>query len=192
VTWSFTTSATPPAVNCPCGLWSTSATPATADVTGDGNSVELGVRFRSAVDGYVNGVTFYKGTGNTGTHTGSLWSGSGALLATGTFSGETASGWQLLSFAHPVQITANTSYVVSYHAPNGNYAVDGGYFAGAHQSYPLTATADTAGSPDGVFRYGTGPVFPDSSYGSANYWVGPVFGTTAPPAPADGTTTEIQ
>ncbi|MHC3473972.1 DUF4082 domain-containing protein, partial [Streptomyces sp. 7R007] len=175
VTWSFTTSSTPPAVTCPCTLWSSSATPATTDVTGDTNSVELGTRFTSSADGWITGVTFYKGTGNTGTHTGSLWTDAGTLLASGTFTGETASGWQTLTFATPVAVTAGTPYVVSYHAPNGNYAVDGGYFAAAHQSYPLTATADTTAHHNGLYRYGADPAFPTGSYGSANYWVGPVF-----------------
>jgi N,N-dimethylformamidase beta subunit-like protein/uncharacterized protein DUF4082/Big-like domain-containing protein len=189
-TWSFTTSATPPAVTCPCTLWNHTVTPANTDMTGDPNSLELGTRFKSAIDGWVTGVTFYKGAGNTGTHTGSLWTADGTQLATGTFSSETASGWQLMSFAHPVAITAGTSYVVSYHAPNGNYAVDGGYFAGAHQSYPLTATADVAGSQNGLYHYGPDTAFPNGSYGSANYWVAPIFSTAPPPAPADGTTTE--
>ena len=135
-------------------------------------------RFKSAINGYVKGVTFYKGTGNTGQHTGTLWSASGTQLATGTFGSETASGWQTLTFATPVAITAGTSYVVSYHAPNGNYAVDGGYFSGAHQSYPLTATADTAGSPNGLYHYGSDSAFPTGTYGSANYWVAPIFSTT--------------
>jgi methionine-rich copper-binding protein CopC len=175
VTWSFTTSSTPPAVTCPCTLWSSSAVPASTDTTGDTNSVELGTRFTSSAAGWVTGVTFYKGTGNTGTHTGSLWGNDGTLLATGTFTGETASGWQTLTFASPVAITADTPYVVSYHAPNGNYAVDGGYFAAAHKSYPLTAPADTTASHNGLYRYGTDSGFPTGSYGSANYWVGPVF-----------------
>ena len=175
VTWSFTTSSTPPAVTCPCTLWSSSAVPASTDTTGDPNSVELGTRFTSSAAGWVTGVTFYKGTGNTGTHTGSLWANDGTLLATGTFTGETASGWQTLTFASPVAITADTPYVVSYHAPNGNYAVDGGYFAAAHKSYPLTAPADTTTSHNGLYRYGTDSGFPTGSYGSANYWVGPVF-----------------
>ena len=34
------------------------------------------MRFRPDVDGVVNGVRFYKGAGNTGTHTGSLWTDS--------------------------------------------------------------------------------------------------------------------
>ena len=179
-TWSFTTSATPPAISCPCGLWSSTTTPATADETNDSNSLELGTRFQSAVSGYVTGVTFYKGTGNTGTHTGSLWSNTGTLLATGTFSSETASGWQTLTFANAVAIDADTPYVVSYHAPNGNYSVDGGYFSGAHAAYPLTALADTTGSSNGLYNYGATSAFPTGSSGSANYWVGPVFTTTAP------------
>ncbi|MFF4546702.1 DUF4082 domain-containing protein [Streptomyces sp. NPDC001435] len=182
VTWTFTTSSTPPAVTCPCTLWNSSTVPATTDMTGDTNSVELGTRFTTSTGGWVTGVTFYKGTGNTGTHTGSLWSDTGTLLATGTFTGETASGWQQLTFATPVAITADTPYVVSYHAPNGNYAVDGGYFTAAHQSYPLTATADTTAHHNGLYRYGADSAFPNSSYGSANYWVGPVFTADNPSA----------
>ena len=92
--------------------------------SGDTGAVELGVKFRSDVAGFVTGVRFYKGAGNTGTHVGNLWSASGTLLATATFSGESASGWQQVSFSSPVAVTANTTYVVSYFAPNGHYAVD--------------------------------------------------------------------
>ena len=57
--------------------------------TPDTAAVELGVKFRSDVDGYVTGVRFYKGTGNTGTHVGHLWSATGTNLGTVTFTGET-------------------------------------------------------------------------------------------------------
>ena len=60
---------------------------------------------------------------NTGTHVGRLWSSAGQLLAQATFTNETASGWQQVSFATPVAIKANTVYVVSYHAPVGRYAL---------------------------------------------------------------------
>ena len=46
------------------------------------------------VSGNISGVRFYKAAGNTGVHTGSLWTSSGQLLATATFVNETASGWQ--------------------------------------------------------------------------------------------------
>src|SRR5262249_23279107 len=82
-------------------LWSGSATPQTADAA-DGNSVELGVRFTSSVSGIIAGLKFYKGPLNTGAHVADLWSSTGTLLATATFTGETASGWQQVSFSQPV------------------------------------------------------------------------------------------
>ncbi|MET9950079.1 DUF4082 domain-containing protein [Streptomyces sp. NPDC006339] len=177
VTWTFTTSATPPPTACPCTLWSAQTVPAKAAETGDANSLELGTRFRSALAGKVTGVTFYKGATNTGIHTGSLWTDDGTLLATGTFTDETATGWQRLTFATPVPITAGTNYVVSYHAPNGNYAADKGYFTGARLTYPLSAPADATGSRNGLYKYGASTVFPTGSYNATNYWVGPVFTT---------------
>ena len=80
-----------------------------------------------------------QGSGNSGTHTGSLWTASGTLLATGTFTNETASGWQSMKFANPVQISANTTYVVSYCDPDGHYAIDEEYFASQVNTPPLTA-----------------------------------------------------
>src|SRR6185437_12434833 len=149
VTWSFTTAATMPAPSCPCTLWPSSTVPTTQD-SGDGNSVELGVKFSSSVAGNVTGLRFYKSAANTGAHTGTLWSATGQQLATGPFTGESASGWQTLTFATPVSIAANTSYVVSYHAPAGHYAADGGYFTNPHNYYPLTAPATV----NGLYSYG--------------------------------------
>ena len=107
--WSFTTGT---GLNCPCSIWSVSDTPANPSEN-DPNAVELGVKFRSDVDGFVTGIRFYKGTANTGTHIGNLWSIDGTQLATATFSGESASGWQQVDFSSPVPITANTVYVAS-------------------------------------------------------------------------------
>ena len=87
------------------------------------------MKFRSDVAGQITGIRFYKGSGNTGTHVGHLWTTTGTMLATVTFTGETATGWQQATFATPVAITANTTYVASYYAPSGHYAADGGYFA---------------------------------------------------------------
>ena len=67
--------------------------PASPD-SGDTSAVELGLRFTAAKTGYITGVRFFKSTTNTGTHVGSLWTASGTRLATVTFSGESASGWQ--------------------------------------------------------------------------------------------------
>jgi hypothetical protein len=160
--------------DCPCSLWDTSTVPTTPS-TNDANPYELGVKFQSAAAGYIRGVRFYKGTGNTGTHTGSLWSSTGQLLATGTFSNESATGWQTLTFPRAVQIQANTTYVASYHTNTGRYAGDAGYFASsAFTAYPLTALKDGTAGPNGVFKDGASG-FPTQTFGAANYWVDVVF-----------------
>ena len=56
------------------------------------NQVQVGVKFTSATNGEITGFRFYKGPLNTGTHVGDLWSATGTLLATATFTNETASG----------------------------------------------------------------------------------------------------
>jgi hypothetical protein len=175
VSWSFTTAAAPPPPTCPCSIWPGTATPGTPSEL-DTGAVELGMRFRSDVAGQVTGVRFYKGSGNTGTHVGRLWSASGTPLASVTFTGETASGWQQASFATPVTITANTTYVVSYFAPNGHYADDTGFFAGSGvDRAPLHALPDGTDGPNGVYRYGAGGVFPTDTWQSSNYWVDLTF-----------------
>jgi hypothetical protein len=163
---------------CPCTIWSASTTPGTAAYP-DNAAIEVGVKFRSDSDGFVKGVRFYKGSGNTGTHIGNLWSRTGTLLASATFTNETASGWQQVNFAGPVAITANTTYVASYHTDTGFYAFNGGYFATRGvDSPPLHALRDGVDGGNGVYRYG-GSAFPDFSFNSSNYWVDVVFDTTA-------------
>ena len=61
------------AADCPCTIWPSTAVPANP-ADSDTAAVEVGVKFRSDTDGFVTGVRFYKGTGNTGTHVGHLWS----------------------------------------------------------------------------------------------------------------------
>jgi hypothetical protein len=163
VTWSFTSATTQ---TCPCSLFSAATVPSVTSAD-DGDAYELGVKFTSTANGQITGVKFYKGAGNTGTHTGSLWSADGTRLATGTFSNETESGWQTLTFSSPVSITAGTTYVASYTTTTGHYAVNSGYF-GSVTSPPLAASASA-----GVFTGGTG--FPTSTYNGGNYWVDVVF-----------------
>lgn len=171
VGWTFATGA---AAAAPVTIWSATATPA-AIATSDGSAVELGVKFRSDVAGSVTGVRFYKGKTTTGTHTATLWSSSGVKLATATFTGETASGWQQVSFATPVSITANTVYVVSYHTNVGNYAYTSAYFASkGADTPPLHALANGVNGGNGVYRYGSS-AFPNSTFNSTNYWVDVVF-----------------
>lgn len=169
---------TPPA--CPCSIWPSTATPQVAAETSDPSAVELGVEFRSDIDGYITGVRFYKGATNTGTHVGSLWTTGGARLASATFTGESASGWQQVNFAAPVPITAGITYIASYHTNTGNYAYDLNYFAGRGiDNPPLHALPDSSGTPNGLYAYGAGSL-PNQTWFSTNYWVDVVFG---PPGP---------
>jgi hypothetical protein len=145
------------------------------------------VKFRAEVDGAITGLRFYKGSANTGTHVGRLWSSNGQQLASATFTNETASGWQTVSFAQPVPITANTTYVASYFAPNGRYAVNENYFTSSGvDSAPLRALRDGEAGGNGVYKYGTSG-FPTDTYLASNYWVDVVFtpSTTSPtPSPS--------
>jgi hypothetical protein len=175
VTWSFTTVAGIGSTSY--SIWGSSDAPTVA-ADSDGNSTELGVKFRSDVAGYVTGIRFYKGSANTGTHTGSLWTSTGTLLATATFTNETATGWQQVNFSTPVPIVANITYVASYHAPGGHYAGDNNYFAsGGVDSGPLHALANGVDGPDGVYAYASTSTFPTSTYLSSNYWVDVAFST---------------
>ena len=107
--------------SCPCSLWRDSVVPANPSQD-DSSPIELGVKFAADVDGWISGIRFYKGAGNTGTHVGRLWTAGGTKLAQATFTDETATGWQTVRFATAVEIDAGTTYVASYHAPNGHYA----------------------------------------------------------------------
>jgi methionine-rich copper-binding protein CopC len=170
--WTFTTR-NPGA--CPCSVFDPAAVPS-VPASSDTGAVELGMKFTTSQAGFVTGVRFYKGVGNSGTHVGNLWSASGTLLASVTFTGETASGWQEANFANPVPVAANTTYVVSYHAPNGRYAIDVNYFTGTGvERGPLRAPQSAAAGGNGVYRYGATSGFPSQSWNGSNYWVDVVF-----------------
>ena len=177
VSWSFTTAS---ANGCPCTLFG-SSTPQTSSAN-DSSGVELGVSFVPTQSGVVSGVRFYQGAGNGGTHTGTLWSSTGTALRTVTFSGETGSGWQTATFSTPYEITPGTTYVISYYAPQGHYAVTSNFFTADVVNGPLTAPA----VGNGRYRYGGG--FPTSTWQQSNYFVDVVL-TLAPPSPPTVTAT---
>ena len=113
---------------------------------------ELGVNFRSTAAGYITGVRFYKGAGNTGTHSGTCGPrpascspappspargdrlAAGVLLDAGGDHGQHDLRGVLLR-------------------PRGPLRADRAYFASAVNSPPLSALADGAGG-NGVYRVG--------------------------------------
>jgi hypothetical protein len=154
-------------------LFSLSSAPAIAAVN-DPSAVEVGVKFQANTDGQITGLRFYKGPENTGPHIADLWSSAGQLLATATFTNESASGWQQVSFANPVAITADTTYIASYHT-NGDYAADPNFFATAQTNGPLTAPASPSSGGNGVYAYGSSSLFPTNSFNSTSYGVDVLF-----------------
>jgi len=171
--------------DCPCSAWSASAAPAQVD-SGDGNSLEVGVKFRADFNGFITGIRFYKSPANTGTHVGNLWTSTGTLLGSATFVNETNSGWQQVNFPNPISITANTTYVASYFAPAGHYSVTTFYFAASGlDDPPIHLLANGVDGSNGIYIYNSSSTFPNFSSQASNYWVDPVFfpSTSMPTAP---------
>jgi len=151
----------------------------------DGQPIELGVKFQSSVDGFIQGIRFYKTAGDAGTHVGQLYDITGVLLASAPFVNETASGWQNVLFTTPIAISANTTYVGAYYSSSGDYNGTANYFTVPVVNSPLTGLANGTDGPNGVYNYtSTGPVFPSSSPGNAsNYWVDVDFTLNSTPLP---------
>jgi methionine-rich copper-binding protein CopC len=77
-----------------------------------------------------------------------------------------------------VAVSANTTYVASYYAPNGHYSTSDGYFTTPTSNGPLTALQDGgADGANGVYKYGAAG-FPTVGYASSNYWVDVVYDTS--------------
>ena len=158
-------------------LWSNSDVPGTID-SKDKQAIEVGVRIMSDTNGTITGLRFYKSAANTGIHVANLWTSTGQLLATATFTNETATGWQQVNFDTPVSVTAGVTYIASYFAPNGHYSADNNYFTTQGISNgPLHANPTGVTGTNGVYRYGTTSGFPTLSYQNTNYWVDVVLNT---------------
>ena len=166
---------------CPCSIWGDSFTPS-APSANDSSAVEVGVKFRADEDGYITGLRFYKGSGNTGTHVGHLWSASGTLLAEATFTGETASGWQEAHLRHRSPITAGTTYVASYHAPAGHYAAEPELLRRTlRQPAPARARGRRGRRQRRLQVRPLAEASRTKRFNAANYWVDVVFATEAGP-----------
>ncbi len=65
-----------------------------------------------------------------------------------------------MTFASPVTITADTTYVASYFAPNGHYSAAGGGLTAAVDNAPLHSIANGV-SANGVYAYSAHQRVPD-------------------------------
>jgi hypothetical protein len=92
----------------------TTLTNQTPDTTLAGTGYEAGNQFSSNQDGYITALRFWKACGETGTHTGRLWTNGGQQLASVTFTNESSCGWQEQYLPYRVKVTAGTKYWVTY------------------------------------------------------------------------------
>ncbi len=169
-TWTFTTT------GCPCALFSDLTVPLNQSASG---TYELGVKLQVTQPLTIRAVRFYKAFGESGSHTGTIWTANGFALASVAFSNESAYGWQQQALPTPLQLQPNTTYVVSVNA-NSAYALNANGLATQVANGPLRTVAD---GMNGVYNTVRGS-FPNQSYQSSNYFVDAVVGTGAPPTVA--------
>lgn len=162
-----------------------SAVPVNKVESTDRNAVELGMKFKSAVDGKISGIRFYRGQENPSGYSVNLWTSSGQLLASATLKASGAgAGWRQANFASPVAIKAGTVYVASYFSSNGQYAYLANGFKNAVSSGSLTALASTSTSGNGVFKYASRSSFPNQSWQATNYYVDVMFSAATTQSPS--------
>ncbi len=123
------------------------------------SSVELGIRFKSDVDGNVTGVRYYKVAGCAAATTGSLWAMDGTQLATGVFGPAADNSWTTLTFTSPVAITAGTPYIASFHTTCIPI------MSGVSTTFDNTPLH----SLGAYFAYGASAVFPNTANSGTNY-----------------------
>ena len=121
-----------------------------------------------------------------------MWSNGGVLLGEVLFTNESATGWQEAILPTPIAITANTTYIATYHTPSGKWSFTSNYFSTQVDKIPLHALANGAELPgNGVYKYGSSGSFPTESYGSTNYWVDVVFNETVGPDTTPPTVVDV-
>ncbi len=154
-------------------IWSNSYVPYENSYTA--GSYEVGVKFMSTIAGDATGIRFYKQTWMGGyLHVGHLWSSTGTLLATATFTSETAEGWQQVNLSTPVPILANTEYIVSFSTGGGYFGITTGFFNyGGVTNGPLEALPNSVLGGDGV--YNRAGQFPDVDSNGMNFWADVAF-----------------
>lgn len=155
---------------------------------GEHNSLELGVRVSTSAAGYVTEIKYYKFVDSTAEHSAHVWDENGILLASATFTGESASGWQTVELDTPLAISAGQVFTVSVFSTDWYYPND---------SFP-SMTPGSFTITNGYYKYVGSPEFPDQTVGK-NYAVDFTFSDTLPTdAPSDepsddsSSTTEAQ
>lgn len=110
---------------------------------------EIAMRFKVAVPGSVVAFRWYKAPGETGSHTARLWTDNGSQLTSRTFTNETASGWQTVTFSG-VHINANQYYRVSVNTNTVQAKTFGSLSGNPIVNGPVTSDFSYYGQPTGA------------------------------------------
>ena len=137
----------------------------------DSTGIQIGLKFQSSVPILISGIKYFKTAANIGQHVGQIYSSTGDLLASQEFSSESDSGWQSATFATPVKMAANTTFIASCFSSLGYYNSSDWTLYANITNGTLTILADGKDGPNGVFKYTNSPAFPDSSFRKTNYWI---------------------
>ncbi|MES1024409.1 N,N-dimethylformamidase beta subunit family domain-containing protein [Gloeocapsa sp. BRSZ] len=139
----------------------------------DGVPYELGMKFRSAKAGEITAIRYWKAANETGSHVGKIWTATGTLLSSVTFTNESTSGWQQQTLNTPQSIAANTTYVISVNA-NSHFPIT---YNGLETTVTNGDLSSVADGNNGVFA--SQGSFPSSSYQNSNYFRDVVFVVTS-------------
>ena len=160
-------------------------------LSNDNTAVELGTQFTTTVAGEITELRYYRhkaDSADTDIRDGHLWTDTGELLATATFTSAPGEfGWQVAILDAPIILDAGAEYTVSYSTLD-NYVATKSFFTGGYEEpYGIIAAPD---SQSGVYAYGPNPTFPQSSFNGTNYWVDVSFsrldvGNAAPTITSD-------
>ena len=85
--------------SCPCSLFGDLAP---TQSTNDNQAIEVGVRFRADVDGFITGLRYY-GAASSTPRVGHLWTEAGTQLASATFVGDSLVGWHTVALSPAVR-----------------------------------------------------------------------------------------
>jgi hypothetical protein len=164
--FSFTTS------SCPCRLFPGAVQRdytglSTANGRGAGAwTMEMGVKITVTQPAQLEAVRYFRDAAETGTHVGRVWSSSGTLLASASYTGETATGWQEATLSTPVKLVPGTTYVVSV-GLNSAFSMTMYGLQNTITNGPLQSVTDGA---NGLWSDAAG-AFPTNTYGKSNYFV---------------------
>jgi len=150
---------------------------------GEGNQtpITLGVKFWSSQSGTISAIRFFRGTTSPLGYVARLYSASGTLLGSVTMPHESGPvpGWQVATFAAPISILPNTTYVAAYYVPSNEYMRAPYGLSQGVMNGPLIAPASTAAGGNGVVHYG-GLGFPTKTWENTNYLADVLFTPAAP------------